>query len=93
MLLIAFGVFSAVLGLGSFILGFEALHRRTGLSSARTGAVWVGHKHIHSNQGMLLALAVVIALLVVAFSSSDDVAQRVPSCPSNMLFFLFDTPR
>jgi uncharacterized protein DUF3592 len=63
--LLGFGVFALILGLGSTILGFEALHRRTGLTSARPGSGWVGHVHLHSNQGAVAALAVLIALLVV----------------------------
>jgi hypothetical protein len=67
-LFIGFGVFSLVLGIGSFILGLGALHRRTGLSSAREGSgFWVGHKHIHSNQGALVAVAMVLALVAVGF--------------------------
>jgi hypothetical protein len=65
LLLIGFGVFAAVLGLGSFILGLEALHRRTGLESARQGKGWVGHRSIHSNVGLLLAAAVILALAAV----------------------------
>ncbi len=64
---IGFGVFATVLGLGSFILGFGALHRRIGLSSARQGDGWVGQKSIHSNQGALMAIAVVLALIAVGF--------------------------
>ena len=63
--LIGFGVFATILGLGSFILGFGALHRRTGLSSARPGTGWVGHKYVHSNQGVVVAVAVVLALIAV----------------------------
>lgn len=63
--LIGFGVFAMVLGLGSFVLGFSALHRRTGLSSARQGSGWVGHKYVHSNQGAIVAIAVALALIVV----------------------------
>jgi hypothetical protein len=65
LLLIGFGVFAAVLGLGSFILGLEAIHRRTGLESARQGQGWVGHKSIHSNVGVLVAAAVILALAAV----------------------------
>jgi hypothetical protein len=65
LLLIGFGVFAAVLGLGSFILGLEAIHRRTGLESARQGPGWVGHKSIHSNVGVLVAAAVILALAAV----------------------------
>jgi hypothetical protein len=64
-LLIGFGAFAAVIGLGSSVLGFEALHRRTGLSSARPGGGWVGHRHIHSNQGTVVVLAVFVALVAV----------------------------
>jgi hypothetical protein len=63
--LIGFGVFSLVLGVGSFVLGFAVLHRSTGLRSARPGGGWVGHKSIHSNQGALVGLAVVLALAVM----------------------------
>jgi hypothetical protein len=65
LLLIGFGVFATVLGLGSFLLGLEAIHRRTGLASARQGHGWVGHKAIHSNTGVVAALAVVLALAAV----------------------------
>jgi hypothetical protein len=65
-LLFGFGVFLIVLGLGSFILGFEAVHRRTGLSSAREGTGWVGHKVLHSNQGAVLAIAIVLAFASVS---------------------------
>jgi hypothetical protein len=65
LLLIGFGVFAAVLGLGSFILGLEAIHRRTGLEPARQGQGWVGHRSIHSNAGVLLAAAVILALAAV----------------------------
>jgi hypothetical protein len=65
LLLIGFGAFAAVLGLGSFLLGLEAIHRRTGLASARQGHGWVGHKAIHSNIGVVAAVAVVLALAAV----------------------------
>jgi hypothetical protein len=62
LLLIGFGVFAAVLGLGSFLLGLEAIHRHTGLAPARQGHGWVGQKAIHSNVGVVTAVAVVLAL-------------------------------
>jgi hypothetical protein len=62
LVLIGFGIFAAVLGLGSFLLGLETIHRRTGLASARQGQGWVGHKAIHSNVGVVAAVAVVLAL-------------------------------
>lgn len=65
LLLIGVGVFAAVLGLGSFVLGLEAIHRRTGLQPARQGQGWVGHKSIHSNVGVLAAAAVIVALAAV----------------------------
>lgn len=65
LLLIGFGVFAAILGLGSFLLGLEAIHRRTGLASARQGHGWVGHKTIHSNVGVVAAVGVVLALAAV----------------------------
>lgn len=65
--LIGFGVFVTILGLGSFILGFSAVHRKTGLSSAREGSGWVGHKTIHSNFGALAAFAAFVAFVVVGF--------------------------
>jgi Protein of unknown function (DUF3592) len=65
LLLIGFGVFAAVLGLGSFLLGLDAIHRRTGLASARQGHGWVGHKTIHSNVGVVAAAGVVLALAAV----------------------------
>lgn len=67
LLLLGFGVFAVIAGLGSFLLGFGALHRRLGLSSARPGDGWVGHKYVHSNEGTLIAVAVVVALTVVGF--------------------------
>jgi hypothetical protein len=65
LLLIGFGVFAAVLGLGSFLLGLEAINRRTGSASARPGRGWVGHRTIHSNIGVLAAAAVILALAAV----------------------------
>ncbi len=65
LLLIGFGVFASVWALGSFLLGIGAVHRRTGLTSARNGGGWVGHKVIHSNVGVVAAVAVVLALAVV----------------------------
>jgi hypothetical protein len=65
LLLIGFGVFAAVLGLGSFLLGLEAINRRTGLASARQGRGWVGHREVHSNIGVLAAAAVILALAAV----------------------------
>jgi len=65
--LIGAGVFAIVMGLGSFILGYGALHRRMGLNSAREGSGWVGQQSIHSNQGSLFALAILMALTVVGF--------------------------
>jgi hypothetical protein len=62
---IGFGVFAAVLGLGSFLLGLESIHRRSGLTPARPGGGWVGHWAIHSNIGVLVAVAVVLALTAV----------------------------
>jgi hypothetical protein len=62
---IGFGVFAAILGLGSFLLGLESIHRRTGLAPARQGRGWVGHKTIHSNIGVVAAVAVVLALAAV----------------------------
>jgi hypothetical protein len=62
---IGLGVFAVVLGLGSFLIGLEAIHRRTGLASARPGQGWVGHKAIHSNTGVVAAVAVILALAVV----------------------------
>ncbi|MGH9016305.1 MAG: DUF3592 domain-containing protein [Acidimicrobiales bacterium] len=51
--------------LGWFVLGRAALHRRTGLTSARRGTGWVGHIHIHSNRAVVVGLAVIVARLVV----------------------------
>jgi Protein of unknown function (DUF3592) len=62
---IGLGVFAAVLGLASFLLGLEAIHRRTGLASARPGSGWVGHPTIHSNTGVVAAAALVLALAAV----------------------------
>jgi hypothetical protein len=56
---------TAGLGLGSFLLGLERIHRRTGLASARQGRGWVGHTVIHSNVGVLAAVGVVLALAAV----------------------------
>ena len=65
LLMLGIGVFAAVLGVGLFVLGLEAVHRRTGLTSAREGKGWVGHVRIHSNAGAVAALAVLLALVVV----------------------------
>lgn len=65
MLLIGFGVFASVLGLGSVILGFFGVHRRTGPSSVRPGSGRVGHQIIHSSQGVLVGAAVVLGLAAV----------------------------
>jgi hypothetical protein len=62
---IGFGVFALVFGLVSFLLGIGAIHRRTGLTSAREGSGWVGHKVIHSNVGVAAATALVLALAAV----------------------------
>jgi Protein of unknown function (DUF3592) len=65
LVLIGFGVFALVLGLGSFLLGLQAVHRRTGLVSARPGHGWVGHQSIHSNYGAVAAVALILALAAV----------------------------
>jgi Protein of unknown function (DUF3592) len=65
LVLIGFGVFATVVGVGSFLIGLEAIHRRTGLALARQGKGWVGHKGLHSNVGVVAMLAVVLALAAV----------------------------
>jgi hypothetical protein len=62
---LGFGVFACVLGLSLFVLGLAAVHRRTGLTSAREGTGWVGHRYLHSNAAAAAAIAVLAALAVV----------------------------
>lgn len=59
------------------LLGLEAINRRTGLTSARQGQGWVGHRTIHSNIGVLAATAVILALAAVASWLSDQTVAMV----------------
>jgi hypothetical protein len=67
LIVLGVGVFAAVLGIGLFVVGLEAVQRRIGLTTARGGSGWVGHIHIHSNTGAVAALAVLVAVAVVGF--------------------------
>jgi hypothetical protein len=59
------GVFAAVLGLGLFLFGLDAIHRRFGFESAHQQGWWVGNRYVHSNAAAVAAVAVLLALAVM----------------------------